>query len=243
MIPNQNPRVHACAVIRKPPKPDDQLYFSTGQSKNSESGASVFQFESLNEIQVDHDSRATATLETKTELSKDARAIRERVLKCAEEDLKGKTLNTGDAKLYKRDSWIHRLQGWIPERVNCCRWKCGSVSRPALPASQGFCLHSSNVENWSSARHIRGFTQVFAWPLMGICYILTGGASSVDIKHENRPTLITRIRWLRCAISRACFIARFWSKMRCVYDYMLLFETIWCIDMNVNRWNLDLIAA
>lgn len=94
---------------KKAPKPDNKLYFSTGPSKNSlsaaesvvESDRPVFQFESSKEIQVQHDSRATATLETETEFSKDARAIRERALKQAEEALKGKTPSSGDAKLYK----------------------------------------------------------------------------------------------------------------------------------------------
>ncbi|PWA42897.1 RING finger protein [Artemisia annua] len=65
----------------------------------------MFQFESSKEIQVQNDSRATATLETETDFSKDARAIRERVLKQANEALKGKGGNVGnsgnDEKLYK----------------------------------------------------------------------------------------------------------------------------------------------
>ncbi|KAJ6344008.1 hypothetical protein OIU76_005692 [Salix suchowensis] len=78
---------------KKNPKADNKLYFSTGPSKkSSESNAEperlVFQFESSKEIQVQHDSRATATLETETEFSKDARAIRERSLKQADDALK-----------------------------------------------------------------------------------------------------------------------------------------------------------
>ncbi|KAK9279141.1 hypothetical protein L1049_012818 [Liquidambar formosana] len=93
---------------KKPPKPDNKLHFSTGPSKRSMSAAShvesdrpIFQFESSKEIQVQHDSKVTATLETETEFSKDARAIRERVLKQAEEALKGKSKSSGDEKLYK----------------------------------------------------------------------------------------------------------------------------------------------
>ncbi|XAR62975.1 hypothetical protein NMG60_11022744 [Bertholletia excelsa] len=89
-------------------QPDNKLHFSTGPTKGSissesnvESSTPVFQFESSKEIQVQNDSRATATLETETEFSKDARAIRERVLKQAEEALKGKRKNPGDEKLYK----------------------------------------------------------------------------------------------------------------------------------------------
>ncbi|KAI3877651.1 hypothetical protein MKW92_017709 [Papaver armeniacum] len=54
-----------------------------------------FYFESSKEIQVQHDSRATATLETETDFSKDARAIHERVLKRAEDELKKKKPSDG----------------------------------------------------------------------------------------------------------------------------------------------------
>ena len=94
---------------KKTRKPDNKLYFSTGSSKNNkstteenkESEKTIFQFESSKEIQVEHDSRATATLETETDFSRDARAIRERALKQADEALKGKGKSTGDEKLYK----------------------------------------------------------------------------------------------------------------------------------------------
>ncbi|EXB92396.1 Zinc finger CCCH domain-containing protein 1 [Morus notabilis] len=106
MMKNQNPRPHSCTARKKSQSPT--INFTTGTSKNSAfvesnvvSDTPVFQFESSKEIQVQHDSRATATLEIETELSKDARAIRERVLKNAKEALKGKGKNTGDEKLYK----------------------------------------------------------------------------------------------------------------------------------------------
>lgn len=90
---------------RKAPKSDSKLYFSSGPSKSSpkptESNAPIFQFESSKEIQVQNDSRATATLETETEFSRDARAIRERVLKQAEKALKGKGKGSEDEKTYK----------------------------------------------------------------------------------------------------------------------------------------------
>ncbi|KAF7805986.1 zinc finger CCCH domain-containing protein 1 [Senna tora] len=94
---------------RKTIKADNKLYFSTGPSKssrssepNEQSERKGFQFESSKEIQVQHDSRATAILETETDFSRDARAIRERALKQAEEKLKGKdTSSSGDQKLYK----------------------------------------------------------------------------------------------------------------------------------------------
>nr|GME09877.1 zinc finger CCCH domain-containing protein 1 [Ipomoea batatas] len=93
---------------KKPTVADNKLHFSTGPSKRevtSESDAHskklLFQFESSREIQVQTDNKATATLETETEFSKDARAIRERVLKRAEEALKGKNESTVDEKLYK----------------------------------------------------------------------------------------------------------------------------------------------
>jgi RING finger protein 113A len=93
---------------KKTLKPDNKLYFSSGSSKNNtsteakrESENPVFQFESSKEIQVEHDSRATATLETETDFSKDSRAFREKALKQAEEALKGKGKSSGDDKLYK----------------------------------------------------------------------------------------------------------------------------------------------
>ncbi|XP_037497258.1 zinc finger CCCH domain-containing protein 1 isoform X2 [Jatropha curcas] len=94
---------------KKAPKSDNnKLYFSSKPSKKSkateanvESDRPIFQFESSKEIQVQHDSKATATLETETEFSKDARAIRERALKQAEEALKGKQPASGNEKLYK----------------------------------------------------------------------------------------------------------------------------------------------
>ncbi|XP_062078553.1 zinc finger CCCH domain-containing protein 1-like [Humulus lupulus] len=93
---------------KKAPKSDNKLYFSSGPSKstipaesNVASDTPVFQFESSKEIQVQHDSRATATLETETDFTRDARAIRERVLKQAEEALKGKKKGAWDEKLYK----------------------------------------------------------------------------------------------------------------------------------------------
>ncbi|KAK7854465.1 zinc finger ccch domain-containing protein 1 [Quercus suber] len=93
---------------KKTIKPDNKLYFSTGSSKNKtsteakeESEKPIFQFESSREIQVEHDSRATATLETETDFSRDARALRERSLKQAEEALKGKGKSSGDEKLYR----------------------------------------------------------------------------------------------------------------------------------------------
>ncbi|CAB4317410.1 unnamed protein product [Prunus armeniaca] len=87
---------------RKASKLDGKLYFSSGLSKSSTPDSSaIFEFKSSKEIQVEHDSKATATLETETEFSRDARAVRERVLKLAEEALKGKSKGTGDEKLYK----------------------------------------------------------------------------------------------------------------------------------------------
>lgn len=55
------------------------------------SEADLFHFESSKLIQVQNDSGATASLQTETEFDRDARAIRERVLKRAEESLKGKS--------------------------------------------------------------------------------------------------------------------------------------------------------
>ncbi|XP_022722195.1 zinc finger CCCH domain-containing protein 1-like [Durio zibethinus] len=55
-------------------KPDNKLYFSTGSPRSAALNESdtefdkpIFQFESSKELQVQNDSRATATLETETE--------------------------------------------------------------------------------------------------------------------------------------------------------------------------------
>ncbi|KAI3903604.1 hypothetical protein MKW98_032258 [Papaver atlanticum] len=100
------------SVIQKPklaPKADNKLHFSTGTSTKHVAETNQvpeesrrFHFESSKVIQVQHDSRATATLETETDFSSDARAIRERVLKRAEEALKkNKDKKPSDEKLYK----------------------------------------------------------------------------------------------------------------------------------------------
>ncbi|WCJ33778.1 Pre-mRNA-splicing factor CWC24 [Euphorbia peplus] len=91
---------------KKAPKHDNKLYFSSGPTKSSmpadsSAESARFQFESSKEVQVQHDSRATATLETETDYSRDARAIRERVLKKADEALKGNKPSSDDQKLYK----------------------------------------------------------------------------------------------------------------------------------------------
>ncbi|KAE9616042.1 hypothetical protein Lal_00017176 [Lupinus albus] len=96
-------------IQKKTLKPDNKLYFSSSASKSSasaepseESEKPGFHFESSREVQVQHDNKATATLETETDFSRDARAIRERALKQAEQSLKGKgTSSEGGDKLYK----------------------------------------------------------------------------------------------------------------------------------------------
>ncbi|XP_047325804.1 zinc finger CCCH domain-containing protein 1 [Impatiens glandulifera] len=93
---------------KKLPQADTKLHFSNAPSKRSmlseqepESKTKIFQFESSKEIQVQGDSKATATLETETDFSNDARAIRERVLKQSTQILKGKPKDSGGEKLYK----------------------------------------------------------------------------------------------------------------------------------------------
>ncbi|KAK9090811.1 hypothetical protein Sjap_023988 [Stephania japonica] len=70
---------------------DNNLFFSTTRPQDdpNPNNTQIFEFESSKDIQVHHDSRATATLETETDFSRDARAIRERVLKQAQEALTG----------------------------------------------------------------------------------------------------------------------------------------------------------
>nr|VDD41303.1 unnamed protein product [Brassica oleracea] len=93
--------------LKKAAKPDNKLFFSSGPSKTSSTTtgeapekAVVFHYDSSKEIQVQNDSRATATLETETDFNQDARAIRERVLKRADEALKGNKNKASDEKLY-----------------------------------------------------------------------------------------------------------------------------------------------
>ncbi|KAJ4895130.1 Zinc finger CCCH domain-containing protein 1 [Raphanus sativus] len=83
--------------LKKVAKPDSKLFFSSGPSTSERP---VFHYDSSKEIQVQNDSRATATLETETDFNQDARAIRERVLKRADEALKGNRNNASDEKLY-----------------------------------------------------------------------------------------------------------------------------------------------
>lgn len=107
----------AAPSLPKPKKPtasDNKLHFSSARpsapdasdgTAASNPDPTLFRYASSTEIQVNHDSRATATLETETDFSNDARAIRERVLKRAEEALKGKPKPGGAAaassKVYK----------------------------------------------------------------------------------------------------------------------------------------------
>ncbi|KAH7315749.1 hypothetical protein KP509_21G063700 [Ceratopteris richardii] len=96
------------AVVHKPKSSkiaDRSLVFSSQQGSAKDTAASAkqdkktFYYESSREIQTQSDNRATATLETETEFDKDARALREKVLKQADEALKGK--KPQDPKLYK----------------------------------------------------------------------------------------------------------------------------------------------
>ncbi|CAM8915974.1 unnamed protein product [Rhodiola kirilowii] len=105
---DEDKTVESAVVSKRNQQKDKGLSFSTGASKryseadNEEDAKQpIFQFESSKEIQVHNDNKATATLETETDFSRDARAIRERVLKQGEEALKGKKKGDGDEKLYK----------------------------------------------------------------------------------------------------------------------------------------------
>lgn len=110
---------------KRPTMADNGLHFSTGTSKRSVSEEStkdsknvLFQYESSKEIQVQNDSKATATLETETDFSRDSRAIRERALKKAEEALKGMNKKSGDDKLYKgMNSYTDHRAGFRREQT------------------------------------------------------------------------------------------------------------------------------
>ncbi|KAL9262422.1 Zinc finger CCCH domain-containing protein [Drosera capensis] len=91
-------------------KADNKLVFSSASSRESvpdesssgDSKKPLFHYESSKEIQVANDRKATTTLETETEFTKDARARRELMLKQAEETLKGKkNKGVGDLQVYK----------------------------------------------------------------------------------------------------------------------------------------------
>eukprot|EP00249_Psilotum_nudum_P011106 c22969_g1_i1 orf=646-1632(+) len=81
------------------PVVSESLISKNENSHINEVKGGSFLYESSKEIQTQTDNRATAVSETETEFNKDARAIRERVLKQAEEALKGKGLV--DNKVYK----------------------------------------------------------------------------------------------------------------------------------------------
>lgn len=113
------------------------LYFASGTSKRSASEEStkdsknvLFQYESSKEIQVQNDSKATATLETETDFSRDSRAIRERVLKKADEALKGKNKTSGDEKVYKgMSSYTDHRAGFRREQTVAAE-KAGGAHGP-----------------------------------------------------------------------------------------------------------------
>ncbi|XP_062218758.1 zinc finger CCCH domain-containing protein 15 [Phragmites australis] len=94
----------AIAALRskKGPSSTGKLVFS---STDGSSEPRRFQYESSRTIQANTDSRVTATLETETEFDRDARAIRERQLKQAEESLRKNPSSagsgSGSGELYK----------------------------------------------------------------------------------------------------------------------------------------------
>ncbi|XP_021753476.1 zinc finger CCCH domain-containing protein 1-like [Chenopodium quinoa] len=110
----------------------------TGTSKRTVSEEStkdeknvLFQYESSKEIQVQNDSKATATLETETDFSRDSRAIRERALMKAAEALKGKINKTsGDEKVYKgMNSYTDHRAGFRREQTVAAE-KAGGAHGP-----------------------------------------------------------------------------------------------------------------
>ncbi|CAI5994499.1 unnamed protein product [Closterium sp. NIES-65] len=68
-----------------------------GAAEGPAKPAVSFAYESDRRVQMASDSRATATIETETEFDRDSRAIREKVLKQAEEALKGRAREGGSA--------------------------------------------------------------------------------------------------------------------------------------------------
>ncbi|XBI70615.1 hypothetical protein VPH35_065055 [Triticum aestivum] len=89
----------AAARSKKPPSTTSKLFFSSADNSHE---PRRFQFESSRTIQSSTDNRATATLETETAYDRDARAIRERQLKQAEESLKkNPSASSSSGELYK----------------------------------------------------------------------------------------------------------------------------------------------
>ncbi|KAL2478666.1 putative E3 ubiquitin ligase [Forsythia ovata] len=92
-------------VAMEDPKEDDiesaVIYKKTTSGPTRPHIGPNFEYKSYKEIQIQSDGRATAMLETETEFSRDAQAIREKVLKKSEEDLKRKNKSVGVEKLYK----------------------------------------------------------------------------------------------------------------------------------------------
>ncbi|KAK9086168.1 hypothetical protein Syun_028562 [Stephania yunnanensis] len=99
---------------KPPPVNDRKLVFSTSTSTSTERSVSddppqpIFQFESSKDVQVHHDSRATATLETETDFSRDARAIRERVLKQAQEALTASASASASASQTQQQQQLYK---------------------------------------------------------------------------------------------------------------------------------------
>nr|XP_010925741.1 zinc finger CCCH domain-containing protein 15 isoform X2 [Elaeis guineensis]XP_010925742.1 zinc finger CCCH domain-containing protein 15 isoform X3 [Elaeis guineensis]XP_010925744.1 zinc finger CCCH domain-containing protein 15 isoform X4 [Elaeis guineensis]XP_029121331.1 zinc finger CCCH domain-containing protein 15 isoform X5 [Elaeis guineensis]XP_029121332.1 zinc finger CCCH domain-containing protein 15 isoform X6 [Elaeis guineensis] len=136
---------------KKPVPADNKLHFSTARSSSKTYGdatgddddegdeaaggraSALFHFESSKEIQVQHDSLATATLETETEFSKDARAIRERVLKQAEEALKGKS--KGNDKVYRGIHGYTDYKAGFRREQTVAGEKAGGAHGPLRPSS------------------------------------------------------------------------------------------------------------
>jgi RING finger protein 113A len=132
------------AVLRKEKaqkKTDGRLEFTSGavatsskQEANQEvkpdkGKPSTFFFESSREVQTENDSRATATSEIETEFDRDARAIRERVLKQASEAIKGGK-SSADNKLYKGINGYTDHKAGFRQEHTISREKAGGAHGP-----------------------------------------------------------------------------------------------------------------
>jgi RING finger protein 113A len=132
------------AVLRKEKaqkKTDGRLEFTSGavatsskQEANQEvkpdkGKPSTFFFESSREVQTENDSRATATSEIETEFDRDARAIRERVLKQASEAIKGGK-SSADSKLYKGINGYTDHKAGFRQEHTISREKAGGAHGP-----------------------------------------------------------------------------------------------------------------
>ncbi|CAM0945954.1 unnamed protein product [Alopecurus aequalis] len=117
----------AAARSKKLPSSTSKLFFSSAANSSEPRG---FQFESSRTIQSSTDNRATATLETETAYDRDARAIRERQLKQAEQSLKKKPSASVSGDVYRGISGYKDHKAGFRREHTVSREKAGGAHGP-----------------------------------------------------------------------------------------------------------------